>query len=177
MHDVEKWGDCLSGALTLTDYIAGMVGSGFLGIHLLKSSPWQVIDGIHFISVTLTGYKLPAGTPVSADRYATLRGPFSRVVDELGTTYLRGIPQPITPDAVCLLNQAPLASHFVLSSDPLWLDRHRLTDGSQFTRQTLPASGKGISPCSPDPSSKPPMTITMCIAEANRWRSVPRPYA
>ena len=55
----EKWGDCLSGALTLTDYIAGMVGAGFLGIHLIKSSPWQVIDGIHFFSVTLTGYKLP----------------------------------------------------------------------------------------------------------------------
>jgi arsenite methyltransferase len=123
VHDVEKWGDCLSGALTLTDYIAGMVGAGFLGIHLLKSSPWQVIDGIHFISVTLTGYKFPAGTPVSADRYATLRGPFSRVVDELGTTYFRGIPQPITPDAVGLFSQTPLASHFVLSSDPLWLDR------------------------------------------------------
>ena len=100
-HDAEKWGDCLSGALTLTDYIAGMVGAGFLGIHLIKSSPWQVIDGIHFFSVTLTGYKLPAGAPVSAVRYATLRGPFSRVVDELGTTYLRGIPQPITPEAVC----------------------------------------------------------------------------
>ncbi len=123
VHDSEKWGDCLSGALTLTDYVAGMVGAGFLGIHRLKSSAWQVIDGIHFFSVTLTGYKLPASAPVSADRYATLRGPFSRVVDELGTTYLRGIPQPITPDAVCLLNQAPLASHFVLSSDPLWLDR------------------------------------------------------
>ena len=123
VHDAEKWGDCLSGALPLTDYIAGMVGAGFLGIHLLKSSPWQVIDGIHFFSVTLTGYKLPAGAPMSAVRYATLRGPFSRVVDELGTTYLRGIPQPITQDAVCLLSQAPLASHFVLSSGPLWLDR------------------------------------------------------
>ncbi|MGH8647327.1 MAG: hypothetical protein ACREX4_23850, partial [Gammaproteobacteria bacterium] len=85
--------------------------------------PWQVIDGIHFFSVTLTGYKLPAGAAVSAVRYATLRGPFSRVVDELGTTYLRGIPQPITPDTVSLLSQTPLASHFVLSSDPLWLDR------------------------------------------------------
>ena len=123
VHDAEKWGDCLSGALTLTDYIAGMVGAGFLGIHLLKSSPWQAIDGLHFFSVTLTGYKLPPGAPVSAVRYATLRGPFSRVVDELGTTYLRGIPQPITPDTVRLLNQASLASHFVLSSDPLWLDR------------------------------------------------------
>ena len=123
VHDAEKWGNCLSGALTLTDYIAGMVGAGFLGIHLLKSSPWQVIDGIHFFSVTLTGYKLPAGAPQSAVRYATLRGPFSRVVDELGTTYLRGIPQPITTEAACLLSQTPLASHFILSSGPLWLDR------------------------------------------------------
>jgi len=123
VHDTQKWGDCLSGALTLTDYVAGIMGSGFLGIHLINSSPWQVIDGIHFFSVTLTGYKLPASALVSEVRYATLRGPFSRVVDELGTTYLRGIPQPVTPDTVCLLSQAPLASHFVLSSNPLWLDR------------------------------------------------------
>jgi arsenite methyltransferase len=123
VHDTEKWGDCLSGALTFTDYLAGIAGSGFLGVHLINSSPWQVIDGIHFFSVTLTGYKLPASALVSEVRYATLRGPFSRVVDELGTTYLRGIPQPITPDTVSLLSQAPLASHFVLSSDPLWLDR------------------------------------------------------
>jgi arsenite methyltransferase len=123
VHDTQKWGDCLSGALTLTDYFAGIMGSGFLGIHLINSLPWQVIDGIHFFSVTLTGYKLPASALVSEVRYATLRGPFSRVVDELGTTYLRGIPQPITPDTVGLLSQAPLASYFVLSSNPLWLDR------------------------------------------------------
>jgi ubiquinone/menaquinone biosynthesis C-methylase UbiE len=123
VHDAEKWGDCLSGALTLTDYIAGMLGAGFLGIHLIKALPWQVIDGIHFFSVTLTGYKLPASAPISTVRYATLRGPFSRVVDELGTTYLRGIPQPITPETLCLLSHAPLAPYFILSSSPLWLDR------------------------------------------------------
>jgi arsenite methyltransferase len=123
VHDTEKWGNCLSGALTLTTYIAGMVGAGFLGIHLIKTSPWQVIDGIHFFSVTLTGYKLPPDMPTSSVRYATLRGPFSRVVDELGTTYLRGIPQPITPKTGCLLGKAPLASYFVLSFDPQWLDR------------------------------------------------------
>jgi arsenite methyltransferase len=122
-HDAEKWGDCLSGALTLTDYIGGMAGAGFLGIHLIKASPWQAIDGIHFFSVTLTGYKLSASAPQPDVRYATLRGPFSRVVDELGTTYLRGIPQPITPETTCLLCQTPLVSHFILSSSPLWLDR------------------------------------------------------
>ena len=122
VHDADKWGDCLSGALTLTDYMAGMTEAGFLGIHLTNFSPWQVIDGIHFFSVTLTGYKLPVHPTVPAVRYATLRGPFSRVVDELGTRYQRGIPQPIGPDTAFLLGQLPLAPYFVLSFEPLCLD-------------------------------------------------------
>jgi hypothetical protein len=123
MHDTNKWGDCLSGALTLTDYIGGMVEAGFLGIHLVKFSPWQVIDGIHFFSVTLTGYKVPPATAPSPIRYATLRGPFTRVVDERGTAYQRGIPQPITLDDAVLLSHAPLADHFILTADPIWLDQ------------------------------------------------------
>ncbi len=123
VHDADKWGDCLSGALTLTDYIAGMVGAGLLGIHLIESSPWQVIDGIHFFSVTLTGYKMPPAATPSPVRYATLRGPFNRVVDERGTAYQRGIPQPISLDDAVLLSHAPLADHFVLTANPVWLDQ------------------------------------------------------
>lgn len=118
-HDTGKWGDCLSGALTLTDYMAGMTEAGFAGIHLIKSSPWQRIDGIHFFSVTLTGYKLAATPDVSAARYATLRGPFSRVVDEQGTIYLRGIPQALTPEQARLLSQPPFAAHVILSPEPV----------------------------------------------------------
>lgn len=123
VHDAKKWGDCLSGALTLTDYMAGMAEAGFLGIHLIMFSPWQMIDGIHFFSVTLTGYKLESPRTPAAVRYATLRGPFSRVVDESGQAYLRGIPQPLTPDTALLLNQPALAPYFILSLEPLWLDR------------------------------------------------------
>ena len=123
VHDTQKWGDCLSGALTLTDYIAGMVEAGFVGIHLVKSSPWQAIDGIHFFSVTLTGYKLSAAVPTTTVCYATLRGPFSRVIDESGTTYERGVPVRITPATASLLTRTPLADHFVLSDEPVALDR------------------------------------------------------
>ncbi len=123
VHDAEKWGDCLSGALTLSEYMAGMLEAGFLGIHLIKSSPWQVIDGIHFFSVTLTGYKLPKQAMAPTVRYATLRGPFSRVVDERGTSYQRGIPQPIGAGSVALVSSPPLAPFFILSQEPLWLDR------------------------------------------------------
>jgi SAM-dependent methyltransferase len=123
LHDAQKWGDCLSGALTLKNYIAGMVEAGFLGVHLVKSSPWQVIDGIHFFSVTLTGYKLPEASPDSTTRYATLRGPFSRVVDERGTAYERGLPVQISPEISLLLSQPPFLDHFVLSSEPIALDQ------------------------------------------------------
>jgi hypothetical protein len=122
-HDADKWGDCLSGALTLTAYITGITEAGFLGIHLVKSSPWQVIDGVHFFSITLTGYKMLPATIPSPICYATLRGPFNRVVDERGTAYQRGIPQPITPDDAALLSYPPLAGHFVLTPHPVWLDQ------------------------------------------------------
>ena len=123
VHDAKKWGDCLSGALTLSDYIAGMVEVGFLAIHLTTYAPWQVVDGIHFFSVTLTGYKLQPESPQTGARFTTLRGPFSRAVDELGIAYLRGIPQPVTPQSAFLLSQSPLANFFILSPGPQWLDR------------------------------------------------------
>ncbi len=122
VHDTQKWGDCLSGALTLTDYMGGMTTAGFLGIHLVKFSPWRVIDGIHFFSVTLTGYKLPPATTASSACYATLFGPFSRVVNERGTTYLRGVPQSVTPEEALLLSTPPFAKHFLLTSEPIKFD-------------------------------------------------------
>lgn len=122
VHDTQKWGDCLSGALTLTDYMNGLVEAGFRAIHLVKFSPWRVIDGIHFFSVTLTGYKLLPTPAASSVRYATLRGPFSRLMDERGTTYRRGIPQQIDPDDESLLMSPPLADYFLLTSEPVHLD-------------------------------------------------------
>ena len=122
VHDTQKWGDCLSGALPLTDYMNSMRAVGFLGIHLAKFSPWRVIDGIHFFSVTLTGYKFPPAPNDSTVRYATLRGPFSRAVDELGTTYRRGIPQPIKSEETLLLSSPPFTSHFLLTTEPVELD-------------------------------------------------------
>lgn len=121
-HDVEKWGDCLSGSLTLADYIGGLTAAGFRGVHAIVSSPWQRIDGIHFFSVTLTGYKLPVAAASTSARWATLRGPFSRVVDEDGLAFTRGVPLPITPTVGQRLSLPPFASSFLLSDAPIALD-------------------------------------------------------
>jgi len=122
IDDTEKWGDCLSGALTLTAYLTGLREAGFLGVHLIQCSPWQVIDGIHFFSVTLTGYKLSSPSATPSVHYSTLRGPFRRIIDERGVVYMRGIPQPMTPENAAVLSTPALAPHFLLTTDSTQLD-------------------------------------------------------
>jgi SAM-dependent methyltransferase len=122
VHDAAKWGDCLSGALHMQDYVDGMVEAGFVGVHSIKSIPWQSIDGIQFLSVTLTGYKFSPQAPASMLRWATLRGPFSSITDEYGRRYVRGAPQTINTRTVRLLQSPPLQPLFVLSGEPVAID-------------------------------------------------------
>lgn len=121
IHDTAKWGDCLSGALTVADYLGGLVEAGFMGVHQLTFTPWQVIDGIHFLSLTLTGYKIVPGSRSQILRFATLRGPFKQVIDERGRTFRRGVPQAIDETTASVLRTAPFESCFLLSEEPLSL--------------------------------------------------------
>ena len=117
LHDSQKWGDCLSGALPAREYLDGLVHAGFLGVHQVKFSPWQVIDGIHFFSVTLAGFKLPAAAE-RKDAFATLVGPFSRVMDEMGHSYRRGVPEPVSARTAELFRTEPFERIFLLSETP-----------------------------------------------------------
>ena len=121
VHDSAKWGDCLSGSLQVQDYIGGMVDVGFRAVHQIKSGAWQSIDGVHFLSVTLTGYKLPDAVTQEAPLYATLCGPFSAVTDESGQQYRRGVPQPLDAKSAQLLRSAPLRSLFLIGPAPITL--------------------------------------------------------
>lgn len=121
LHDTAKWGDCLSGSLQVGDYINGLMKAGFLSIHQITSNAWRVIDGIHFLSLTLTGRKFSNG-PQHAGDYATLRGPFSEVTDELGQTYQRGTPRLIDSRTHQLLTSQACRSLFLLSDHPASLD-------------------------------------------------------
>ena len=119
LHDKEKWGDCLSGSLTVQAYLTGLTQAGFQVVHKVKSQAWRVIDGIHFVSLTLTGYKLPSGIESNGARFATLRGPFSRVVDEEGHTYRRGDPVAVDPRTACALKTSPLRDLFILTAEAI----------------------------------------------------------
>ncbi len=121
VHDKGKWGDCLSGALTLTQYWGGLRKAGFRGLHQVTFIPWRVIDGIHFLSLTLTGFKLPHEATNGHPSFATFKGPFSRVVDELECSFIRGVPQPIGSSTATLLQSLPYRDLFILSEKPVEL--------------------------------------------------------
>ncbi len=118
IHDKAKWGDCLSGALTIADYWGGLRKAGFRGLHQVMFLPWRIIDGIHFFSITLTGYKLPPPLSLTRPTFATLVGPFSQAVDEQGNRYERGRPQQIDDQTSTLLNLSPYKQHFLHTDEP-----------------------------------------------------------
>jgi SAM-dependent methyltransferase len=121
IYDKAKWGDCLSGALTIKDYWGGLRDAGFKGLHQVNSIPWRTIDGIQFLSVTLTGYKLASTSTTPSPVFATLTGPFSQVVDELGRTFHRGNPQKIDERTAALLALAPYQDRFIIAERPVAL--------------------------------------------------------
>ena len=121
LHDSAKWGDCLSGSLQVGDYLDGLAEAGFLGVHQNKSVCWRVIDGIHFLSLTLTGWKFSDAVEQN-DFHATLVGPFSQVTDELGRTYERGKSQSIDSRTAQLLKNRAYRSLFLVSDYPIGLD-------------------------------------------------------
>lgn len=121
VQDSAKWGDCVSGSLQAGDYLAGLAEAGFLGVHQNKSLFWRVIDGIHFLSLTLTGWKF-SDVAGQNGLCATLAGPFSQVADELGRIYQRGKPQPIDTRTTQLLKSRACQSLFLVSSHPISLD-------------------------------------------------------
>lgn len=121
LDDKEKWGDCLSGALQIREYANGLRDAGFLGIHQIGFIPWRVIDGIHFLSLTFTGYKLAETPATDSSTFATLAGPFSQVTDERGRTYVRGTPELLDARTSTLLHTPGYQPYFLFSDTPIGL--------------------------------------------------------
>jgi arsenite methyltransferase len=65
--DPELWSGCISGALTLEEFVRGFKNAGFTNVEVLErgAEPWRVVQDIAFWSVTIRASK-------SADKIAPL---------------------------------------------------------------------------------------------------------
>lgn len=113
--DPRLWGECLVGALTQEEFVAGLERAGFYGLEILKRTYWKDVEGYPFYSVTVRGWKLEktAGCVFRGHR-AVYLGPGKAFVDEEGHQFPRNVPYEVCTDTVAKLSRPPYEAFFAI---------------------------------------------------------------
>ncbi len=92
LNDPELWSGCIAGAFREDNFLKMFEAAGFYGIEILKreETPWQVIDGVEFRSVTIRAYKGKEGECLERKQAVIYKGPWKQVQDDDGHIYCRG---------------------------------------------------------------------------------------
>ena len=92
MNDPDLWSGCIAGAFLEDGFLKMFEKAGFYGVEILKreETPWQVIDGIEFRSMTIRAYKGKEGDCWERKQSAIYKGPWKQVQDDDGHIYCRG---------------------------------------------------------------------------------------
>ena len=113
--NVHLWGECISGALSEDEFLAGLERAGFYGLAVLKKAFWKEVEGYRFYSVTVRGFKFQKGAGcVYQGHRALYLGPYVSVTDEEGHLFPRGQTIEICTDTLAKLRREPYAGSFAL---------------------------------------------------------------
>ena len=92
LNDPELWSGCIAGAFREDNFLKMFEDAGFYGIEILKreETPWQVIDGVEFRSMTVRAYKGKDGACWERKQSVIYQGPWKQVQDDDGHIFCRG---------------------------------------------------------------------------------------
>ncbi|MEM7756529.1 MAG: methyltransferase domain-containing protein [Cyanobacteria bacterium P01_A01_bin.40] len=92
INDPDLWSGCIAGAFREDMFLKMFEDAGFYGVEILKreSTPWQVIDGVEFRSMTVRAYKGKEGVCLERKQSVVYKGPWKQVVDDDGHVFCRG---------------------------------------------------------------------------------------
>ncbi len=112
-NNCELWGECVSGALTLDEFIGYSKQTQFHGFTLQKDYLWKIVEGIRFYSYILTAYK-----PVPVEQsccpgkvQAIYAGPLNAVTLQ-NIQFPMGVPVEVDEDFASLLESHPYRKMF-----------------------------------------------------------------
>ncbi|MGH7569838.1 MAG: methyltransferase domain-containing protein [Gemmatimonadales bacterium] len=113
--NAELWGECLVGALTEEQFLAGLERAGFYGLTVLKKDYWKDVEGYPFYSVTVQGlkYEKTVGCVYKGHR-AVYLGPGKAFVDEEGHLFPRNEPYEVCTDTAAKLARPPYQTMFAI---------------------------------------------------------------
>ena len=111
----ELWSGCISGAFQELEMLKMFHDAGFIAVTYDKWSdtPWQVVEGIEFRSVTLTAIKREQTECIDKGHAAIYRGPFSFAIDDEGHEFPRGQRMAICERTFNVLNNEPYKDSFI----------------------------------------------------------------
>lgn len=117
-EDATLWSGCISGAFEEKEFMDTFLDAGFVGVSYDKwdESPWQVVEGIEFRSVTLLATKPSTENLYDAGQAVLYRGPFYQVRDDLGNIYPRGERIAVSKRTFDLITQGPYQKDFIAIS-------------------------------------------------------------
>ena len=111
----QLWGECIVGALTEAQFLAMLEQAGFYGLSVVKKTPWKTIEGFHFSSVTVQGWKFEKAQGCTyIGQTAIYRGPFKAALDEEGHQFPRNVPIAVCTDTAAKFSRAPYAASFTV---------------------------------------------------------------
>jgi len=111
----QLWGECIVGALTEEQFLAMLEQAGFYGLSVLKKTSWKTIEGYHFFSVAVQGFKFEKTQGCQfIGQMAIYRGPHKAVLDEEGHCFPRHVAVSVCTDTASKLSQPPYAGLFTI---------------------------------------------------------------
>ncbi len=108
------WDECLSGALTQDRLLAELEGAGLYGIQILERSPWRVVGGVAFHSMTVRAYRGEAASGRAGHQAAVYLGPGKAFLDDDGVQFIRGEPREVSHEAADRLSRPPYRGSFAI---------------------------------------------------------------
>ena len=117
-NDRELWGECVSGALTLSEFLDHARNNKFTGLKIQKDYLWKEVENIKFYSFTIEGFKHIPDVNISCFKpmFATYVGPFESVTFQ-ATVFPVSVPIEVDENTAQLLSSHSYEGQFFIT-DP-----------------------------------------------------------
>jgi SAM-dependent methyltransferase len=108
LNDQALWSGCIAGAFREDRFLEMFEEAGFHGIEILSrgDTPWQVLDGIEFRSLTVRAFKGKQGPCLERNQAVIYKGPWKQVIDDDGHVLRRGQRMAVCDKTFRLLTDA-----------------------------------------------------------------------
>lgn len=109
------WSGCISGAYFEKDFLDAFSDAGFSAVSYDKwdATPWQVVEGIEFRSVTITATKRSDEGRHDRGHAVIYKGMFTEVRDNDGYVYPKGERMAVSERTYNFLTTGPMKDDFV----------------------------------------------------------------